>query len=325
MPDPILFDAAANDSLQDPVVLATQVERMLADPRAADAIPAFHLQWLGLGEMDAVDKDPVRFPQFDTVLVDAMRAETAAFSDFVVRRGDGLMSTLLTANFSFPQGPLFQLYGLTQPVRFTPGDEVPTKPGERAGILTQAAFLTTHAHRDQTSPVHRGIFVRENILCQPLMPPPPNVNTTPPAVSDATTTRARFAAHEADPLCAGCHLLIDPIGLGFENYDAIGAYRTRDGAGTVDASGEIKGGTGALAGPFVGAIELGRKLAASPEAANCLTSQWFRFALGRMESNDDACSLQTVRAGFAASGGNVRQLLAKIVQADAFRYVRATQ
>jgi hypothetical protein len=206
-----------------------------------------------------------------------------------------------------------------------PGDQVPTKATERAGILTQAAFLTKHAHPDQTSPVHRGIFVRENILCQPLMPPPPNVNTTPPAVTDATTTRARFAAHEADPLCASCHLLIDPIGLVFENYDAIGAYRTQDGLGAVDASGEIKGATGALAGPFVGAIELGRKLAASPEAAGCMANQWFRFALGRMESNDDACSMQTIRAGFAASGGNVRELLTKLVQSDVFRHVRATQ
>ena len=325
MPDQALFAAAANQSIQDPAVLATQVERMLADPRAGDAIPAFHLQWLGIADMDSVEKDPLRFPQFNQTLVDAMRAETATFSDFVVRRGDGLMSTLLTAGFSFPSGPLFQLYGLTQPAGFQPGTQVPSKPAERAGILTQAAFLATHAHRDQTSPVHRGIFVRENILCQPLMPPPPNVNTTPPAVTDATTTRARFAAHEADPFCAGCHTLIDPIGLVFENYDAIGAYRTQDGINAVDASGEIKGGTGALAGPFVGAIELSRKLGASPEAANCLTNQWFRFALGRMESNDDACSMQAIRTGFAASGGNIRQLLTKLVQSDAFRYVRATQ
>lgn len=325
MPDQPLFAAAANQSIMDPAVLGTQVERMLADPRAADAIPAFHLQWLGIGELDNVEKDPLRFPQFSPALVDAMRAETASFSDFVVRRGDGLMSTLLTAGFSFPQGPLFQLYGLTQPAGFQPGTQVPSKPAERAGILTQAAFLATHAHRDQTSPVHRGIFVRENILCQPLMPPPANVNTTPPAVTDATTTRARFAAHEADPICAGCHTLIDPIGLAFENYDAIGAYRTQDGINPVDASGEVKGGTGSLAGPFEGAIELARKLAGSPEAANCLTNQWFRFALGRMESNDDACSLQSIRTGFATSGGNVRQLLTRLVQADAFRYVRATQ
>ncbi len=325
MPDATLSVAATNSTLLDTTVLAAQVDRMLLDARATDTVPAFHLQWLGLGDMSGIEKDPVRFPQFNAALVDAMRAETAAFSDFVVRRGDGLMSTLFNGGFTFPQGALFQLYGLTMPAGFKVGDQMATKATERAGLLTQAAFLTKQAHRDQTSPVHRGIFVRENILCQPLMDPPPGVSTTPPAVSDVTTTRTRFTAHQANPACGGCHILIDPIGLGFENYDAIGAYRAKDGTMDVDASGEVKGATGILAGPFVGAIELSKKLGASPEAASCLGNQWFRFSLGRMESNDDACSMKAIQEGFAASGGNVRQLLSKIVQSDAFRYVRATQ
>ena len=323
-PDATLSAAADNDSLQDDAVLGAQVERMLADAKAADAIPIFHLQWLGLEGIETLDKDPRVFPSFNAALATAMRAETAAFTDYVVRRGDGLMSTLFTASFSFPQGALFQLYNVTQPPGFTAGTMVTLDPAQRGGILTQASFLASHAHRDQTSPVHRGIFVRENILCQPLQPPPPNVNTTPPAPSTAATTRERFAAHEADALCASCHTYIDPIGLVFENYDAIGAWRTTEGGATIDASGEVVAGKGSLAGKFVGAIELGKKLAASPDVAACLANQWFRFALGRMESNDDACTLQAMYDGFAASGGNMRELIVRIVKGDAFRNVRAT-
>jgi hypothetical protein len=324
MPDRQLFDLAATDALQDSAVLAAEVERMLAHPRAADAVPAFHLQWLGIGDMNGVNKDPQRFPQFGATLVADMLAETATFADHVVRRGDGLLSTLFTADFSFPRGGLFGIYGVTQPAGFTPGTQAALNPSERAGLLTQAAFLATHAHPDQTSPVHRGIAVRESLLCQPLGSPPANVNTMPPPLSDTTSTRDRFAAHNADPTCASCHTLIDPIGVLFENYDPIGAYRTREGNTTVDASGEVVGGTGSLAGPLVGAVELGRRLAASRQAGDCLANQWFRYALGRMEANDDACSLQTIHEGFAASGGNVRQLLTKLAQSDAFRHVRAT-
>jgi hypothetical protein len=324
MPDKALFDLATADRLQDDAVLAAEVERMLADGKAADAVPMFHLQWLGIGEMNGVSKDAQRFPQFNTALVDAMLAETAAFTDFVVRRGDGLMRTLLTASFSFPSGGLFQIYGVAQPAGFRAGDQVPLPRGQRAGVLTQAAFLATHAHPDQSSPVHRGIKVRENLLCQPLGSPPPEVDTDPPPVTETTTTRERFAAHVALASCAVCHTLIDPIGLGFENYDAVGAYRTKEGQKDVDASGQVIGGSGSLGGTFVGAVELAGKLADSRQASDCLANQWFRFGLGRMEAPDDACSLASIQDGFVASGGNIRQLLTKIVQSDAFRYMRST-
>ncbi len=324
MPDAELFDRAADGTLVNDAVLTSEVDRMLTDAKAGDAIPEFHLQWLGIGELVGLDKDAALFPSFNPTLADAMAKETATFTDYVVRRGDGLMSTLFTAPFSFPEGPLFALYGVTQPAGFVPGTQVALNPGERSGILTQASVLTAHAHRDQTSPVHRGIMVRENMLCQPLDPPPLNVNTTPPAPTPATTTRERFEQHEADPVCGGCHVLIDPIGLAFENYDAIGAYRATENGMVVDASGEILDGAPELDGGFVGAIELGQKLAASRTVADCMANQWFRFALGRMESADDACSMQAIHETFAASGNNVRSLLAAIVKSDAFRNVRLT-
>ncbi len=322
MPDDELFALAAADGLQSLDTVTKQVSRMLDDPRAKEAIASFHLQWLGINEMEDVQKDSVAFPLYDAALKTAMRAETAAFSDYVIRSGDGLLSTLFTADFSVIDGPLFDLYGVAKPSGFTPGSPTTLDPLERSGLLTQAAFLATHAHRDQTSPVHRGIIIRENLLCQPIDSPPANVNNVPPTPTPGTTTRERFAAHDSNPDCAGCHSLMDPIGLGFENYDAIGAYRTMEGDAEVDASGEIIVADADLLGTFDGAIELSHKLAGSRQVADCMANQWFRFALGRMESNDDACALQDVYEGFAASGGNVRELLARIATSDSFRHVR---
>ncbi|HLV21185.1 MAG TPA: DUF1592 domain-containing protein, partial [Polyangiaceae bacterium] len=308
MPDRELFAVAGDGSLVDANVLGLQVDRMLADPKAAETIASFHRQWLGLTELDAVQKDAARFPTFGEASIDAMLNEAARFTRHVVLEGDGLLHTLLTGSFAFPEGPLFEIYGIAEPQGFVPGDQVALNPAERAGLLTQAAFLSRWAHPDQTSPVHRGIVVRENLLCQPIPSPPANVNNVPPPPTEITSTRERFAQHVADPSCAGCHTLIDPVGLGFEHYDPVGAYRTVDGLGPVDASGELTGVRDDLAGPFVGGIELAHKLAQSEEVADCVATQWFRFALGRVETQDDACSVKAIHDGFRLSGGNVREL-----------------
>ena len=151
-----------------------------------------------------------------------------------------------------------------------------------------------------------------------------NVNTTPPAPTPATSTRQRFAQHSSDPTCATCHQLMDPIGLGLENFDAIGAYRTMDGLGPVDATGNIVAAGSDLVGSFNGALELVNKLAQSQDVSDCFASQWFRFSMGRMESVDDSCSMQGIQDAFHASGGNIRDLLARIAASPSFRNVRLT-
>jgi hypothetical protein len=128
----------------------------------------------------------------------------------------------------------------------------------------------------------------------------------------------------ADPVCASCHNIIDPPGLAFEHYDAIGAYRTIDGSSPVDASGELLGNDAALTGEFRDAIELIPRLAASETVQNCVANQWFRFSLGRMESDDDDCSTSFIQAEFRRSGGDVRVLLGAVARSEAFRHVRAT-
>ncbi len=310
MPDDALFALAESGEITERATLGSEVDRMLADDKALDAIPMFHLQWLGVSEKEDTDVERAR------------RAEMTRFSDFVVRQGDGLLSTLFTANFSFPEGPLFDIYGVSEPGGFAVGDQV-TMPAERSGLLTLAAFLGTHAHGADSSVVHRGIAVRENVLCQTIQPPPPDVMATPLPPTQGQTARDRFAAHESADACAGCHAQMDPIGLAFENFDGTGAFRMTENGVTIDASGEIYDASQDLAGTFVGVRELSEKLAQSRFVGDCVANQWFRFSLGRMESVDDACTLSTIHQGFATSGYNVRELLKSIVLSEAFLNVRA--
>ena len=321
-PDDALFAAAASGALTQEATIRTEVGRLLADPRAATTIAMFHRQWLGTDDLEEQERDAKFYPDYDATLAGAMQREMALFTNHVILKGDGRLGTLLTSNAAFPSGKLFGVYGVAQPADYQAGTVVMLDPERRAGILTQAAFLTRWAHATQTSPVHRGKLIRTNVMCGTVPPPPPNVNTSPPPATAVTSTRERFAQHVADPTCAGCHQLMDPIGLGFEHYDAVGAYRTTDGMGPVDASGSILGVSSELSGSFVGAVQLANRLAASTEVAHCFSNQWFRFSLGRMESADDACSIQSIHEGFRASGGNIRELLTQIAMSPAFRHVR---
>jgi hypothetical protein len=174
-----------------------------------------------------------------------------------------------------------------------------------------------HALPDQSSPIHRGKLVREQVLCQPLPPQPPGLMVSPPEVDPRRPTRQRFAQHAEDAACSVCHRLMDPIGFGFERYDGIGRYRGSDGGGPVDDRGEVVDGAGG-GFTFQGARQLGEKLAASPTVAACLATQWYRFAFGRMEGSGDRCSLDRVKADFTSSG-DLRQLLLSLVGTDAFR------
>jgi len=320
-PDEQLMTAAEQGKLASVADLTGQVRRLLASEPATETIGQFHRQWLGVADLQTVDR---KYPAFSAELAAAAYEETKAFSNYVLRKGDGKLSTLLTSNLAFPSGTLFQVYGAQQPAGYQAGTPVELDGSQRAGLLTQAAFLMKHAHTDQTSPVHRGILVRENLLCGKILPPPPTVIVTVPPVTAATSTRQRFSQHDADPACGACHKDIDPLGMGFENYDAIGQYRTMDGLGPVDASGTFSNVRADLAGPFNGAVQMAQALAKSSEVADCVSRQWFRFALGRVESFDDACTVSGIQSGFDASSGNVPQLLEAIAVSEAFGHVRSS-
>jgi hypothetical protein len=321
MPDDTLLAAADADELGSAEGVRAQAERMLADPRAKDGIAAFHLQWLGVDDMSTLEKDAEMFPGFDDALKSAMQAETADFADWVIRQGDGKLETLLTAPFTVIDERMAAVYGVTLPPDHVPGEPVMLDATQRAGLLTHASLLAKYAHVDQSSPVHRGVIVRENFLCQTLPPPPENVDNVPPDPDPNATTRERFAEHTEDPACAGCHVLIDGIGFGLENYDAVGAWRDMEGTLPVDASGEVVG-TKDINGEFDGAVELAHKLAQSTEVQECVSTQWMSFALGRVPSEEDECSTDLLMERFAASGYDVRELLLGLVETEAFRMRR---
>jgi hypothetical protein len=318
-PDGELRAAVDRGELQTSEGLRAQAERMLSDDRAAPSIASFHLQWLKLDHLDQVEKDPELFPEFDAALRQAMKNETERFVDYVIRHGDGRLETLFTAPYGFPEGPLVDLYGVAPPPGHDPREPIELPADQRRGLLTQASVMATHAHTAATSPVLRGVFVRENVLCQPLPPPPPGVETNLADIAADATARERIELHQADPMCASCHRLIDDIGLGFENYDAIGRFRSSENGRPIDASGELVD-TRDIDGRFDGALDLAAKLAQSSEVRQCVTKQWFRFALGRLEADGDRCSLEAAGETFEATNLDVRELLVAVVMSDAFRH-----
>jgi hypothetical protein len=225
------------------------------------------------------------------------------------------LQTLLAGRFTMLNGPLASFYGVSG-VQGESFQKVMLDGTQRTGLLTQASILAAKSGPDQSSPILRGVFVREQMFCQPLPQPPVTVDANPPMLNATMTTKERFAAHRNDPSCEACHKLIDPIGFGFERYDATGAYRTVENGKPVDATGELAGTD--VDGPFTGAIELGGKLAKSKDVEACFAGHWFNFAMGREPSELDRCTTETLRSVFARSEGDLRQLLLATVQSDAF-------
>lgn len=319
MPDASLFDAAANGRLGAPGDLAREARRMLNDSRAHAIVSTFHAEWLGLDKLQGIDKDAVIYPMYTPALVDAFAAETNRFVDEVVWNREGTLGALLTAPYTFGDATLASFYGLPAPASGT--DLIQTGGTQRAGLLTQGAFLSVYGKANQSDPVHRGRFVRERMLCTTPPPPPQNIAIRPPALDPRLTTRQRFDQHTSDPACSGCHELLDPIGFGFEHYDGMGRWRDMEGGQPVDGSGALTGTD--VDGSFDGAVHLASKLAQSTDVQVCYATQWFRFGYGRGETDADACSLHDLVTAFVSSKGDVRELIVALTQTDAFRYRRA--
>jgi hypothetical protein len=321
MPDDALFQAAELAELATKEQIAAQARRMLADPRARDAVAHFHVQWLGLTYLPTIDKDESIYPDYYDGLRALWLAETRAFVEHVVFEAGGDLETLLTADYTMMNAELASFYGLSGPSgdAFEP---VALDPEQRAGILTQNGVLAMHAKPNQSSVVLRGKFVREQLLCQILPPPPNDVNNTPPDVAPGSTTAEKFAQHSADPACSGCHQLMDPLGIGFEHYDAVGRWRDLDQELPVVSEGEVVA-TEDIDGPFDGAVELAHKLAESDQVRECVVKEWFRFGFGRTEKPADVCALDQLDELFAASGYDIQELLVALTQTDGFLYRHA--
>lgn len=319
MPDDKLLAAAEANSLVTPEGIAKEATRLLATPAARAQVGEFFSGWLNLRAVPRVQRDTKQFPKWDSQLPPLFADETRLFATNVVFDGAGDLKTLLTAPFTYGAPTLATYYGGTAGQVQNGVARIDLPATQRAGLLTQASFLTTHAKEIQTDPVQRGKFVRERMLCQGIQPPPPDIMITAPVITPGTTTRQRFKEHEAEPVCAACHTFIDPIGLAFENYDAIGLWRDQEQGQPIDASGNLTGTD--VAGPFTGVVEMAAKMAQSPLVAECFARTWFRFAFGRGESPDDDGRIATITSGFTKANGKVTDLLVSLTAVPDFRFL----
>jgi Protein of unknown function (DUF1592)/Protein of unknown function (DUF1588)/Protein of unknown function (DUF1595)/Protein of unknown function (DUF1587) len=331
MPDDTLLSVAQAGQLHTTDQIQAQVQRLNQDPRAKTAVATFHDEWLNLPAIVGVSKDPTIYPTWTLSIASDEYTEAKTFVNSVFW-GDGTSDTLLHASYTYANAELAKFYGLTGPTG-TDFVQVSEDPTQRAGILTLGAILSNNAKPNQTSPVLRGKYVREQLLCQTIPNPPPNIVITPPQVTPGTTTRQRFAQHESQALCQSCHVMMDGLGLGFEHYDATGRWRTTDQGLPIDDSGQVAGMATDFDGPFHGAIELADKMAGSEMVRQCIVKQWFRYANGRSEiftvdtkgnpealPQTDTCTLENLYQSFENSGHNMRDLQEQIALSDAFRY-----
>ena len=321
IPDDELLDLAVQGKLRDPVVLEKQVRRMLADPRSAALVNNFAEQWLYLRNLSAVSPDARMFPTFDDNLRQAFRRETELFFQSIVKENRSVLD-LLRADYSFLDERLAKHYGIpnvygTQFRRVTFD-----KNSVRGGLLGQGSILTATSYANRTSPVLRGKWVLENIIGTPPPAPPPGVPPLKETKSEVhvPTMRERMEEHRANPACAVCHKLMDPIGLSMENFDAIGRFRSKaeDGA-AIDASGAIPSGT-----TFVGVPGLKQALLSRPEGfVTTVTEKLLTYSLGRGVEYYDGPAVRQILRDARTDDYRFATLVLDIVKSTPFQMRRS--
>ncbi|QEL14972.1 DUF1592 domain-containing protein [Limnoglobus roseus] len=315
MPDDDLFQLAREKKLRENDVLESQVRRMLKDAKARALTDNFAGQWLELRAVKQVRPDPKRFPDFTEPLQKAMVEETERFFAHVVSE-DRSVIDFIDADYTFVNDVLAKHYGLSG-VTGSEFRRVKLPADQRGGLLTHASILTLTSTPTRTSPVKRGKWILENILNTPPPPPPPDVPELERDGKELTgPVREVLAKHRADANCATCHNRIDPLGLALENYDAVGAWRTKDGKADIDAGGELPNGK-----KFRGASGLRDVLKAKEaEFRRCLAEKLLTYALGRGLESYDRCAVDEIAAAVARDGNRFSALAAAVVKSEPFRY-----
>ncbi len=317
MPDKELFLAAKDGNLRNPKVLKRQIRRMLGDLKSKALVQNFAGQWLQLRNLESVSPDPIRFPKFDEELRMAMRRETELLFEAILHEDRSIID-FLDPPFTFLNERLARHYGI-KGVMGKNFRLVPIENSQRGGLLTQASILTVSSYPTRTSPVIRGKWLLENILGAPHLEPPPGV---PPLDDNKVgingTLRTQLEQHRSNPACAVCHAKIDPLGFGFENYDATGAWRTHDGKYPIDASGMLPGGE-VFSGPSeLRAILTNKK----KDFTRCLTEKMLTFALGRGLESYDRGAVETIVRRIEAHEYRFSRLVHEIVNSMPFRMRR---
>lgn len=317
-PDDELLDAAEAGELVLDRGLADQVDRMLASPRLEKSVRSLFSDMYGLEQLEQglVRKDPSIFPVFSQALMRDAREQTLRVAVEHLLTDDGAYPSLFTTRHSFMTRPLGLVYRV--PVAAPDGWEPFTFPDDsrRAGVLTHVSLLALHSHPGRSSPTLRGKFIREVILCQDVPPPPGDIDFSmfaDDAATSSSTARQRLEAHVANPACAGCHAIMDPIGLALETMDGIGIERDTENGERIDASGEL-GGVAFDDAPGLGAV-----IAGDPALTRCFVQTLYEYATGRVSVAGERELLDYLTQSFGASGHRLRDLLRLIVLSDGFR------
>jgi hypothetical protein len=316
MPDDALSAAADAGELATDEQVAAQVDRMLADSRADTLLDAFAGEWLDYRALDTHDVDTKTFPKYTPALLASMRSEARRFMQEFLRN-EMPVQQMLNARFTFVDAALATHYGVARSGGAASDlVRVDTSATNRSGLLTLGAFLTSTSLANRTSPVKRGNFIFTRLLCGFIAQPPPDVPSLPEQDTSGLTLRQRLEAHRSKPECMPCHSVMDPLGFGLENYDAIGAYRTMDGTAAIDATGTLPDGKTA----FSGAVELAAALSTDASFSACLTNKFMTFAIGRLlDQRDDATWVNYLANRAGASGGSLRTIIRTVMLSEAFR------
>ncbi|WP_146523973.1 DUF1592 domain-containing protein [Novipirellula artificiosorum] len=313
MPDDELLQMASKDQLRDREPLLRKVGDMILDPRSNALIENFAGQWLQLRTLQNVEPDGDQFPLFDDHIRQLMQTETLTFFASVMR-DNRPVTDLLDANFTYVNEDLAKFYGFDK-VLGADFRKVSLEGTPRGGLLTQASILTVTSNPTRTSPVKRGKWILENLLNTPPPPPPPNVPELEKGILSGTL-RERLEEHRANPACAACHNMMDPLGFALEHFDAIGRYRNLDGEQPIDASGKLPDGT-----EFSGIEDLRRILSQQrgDQFVRCLAEKMLIYAIGRGTEYYDKCALDEIMGDLRQNDYRFADLVSSIIESEPFQ------
>jgi hypothetical protein len=319
MPDEALLASAKNGTLATDAGLTSEVSRMLGDAKAQALVSDFAGQWLNIRRVAAVKPDAATYPAFNAQLAADMQTESYMMFGELLGQSRPI-TDLLNSDFTYVNKSLASFYGITPPA----GDgfvKVSLAGSHRSGYLMQGSFLALTSNPTRTSPVKRGKWVLEQLLCSPPPPPPPGTKFDLDANETTQSVRSRLEAHRANEPCRTCHALMDPIGLSFENFDGIGKYRSTDQFGPIDATGTLQTAAGQVT--FNGAEQLMPLVSEDERLAPCVAQNVLTYAVGRGFTTDDAIALKNVLSATAATGQGLRGLVGMVALSESFKSRRA--
>jgi hypothetical protein len=324
-PDDGLRAAAASGELLTAEGVLKSAQRLLADDRSHAVVKYFFDSLFPITTLTDQTRDAKLYPKFTPQIGGYMRQETEMFLQNEIFSGKGTWPSVLTADYTYVNGPLAAFYGISG-VTGNDFQKVQLDTTKRMGLLTQGAVMTGTTVTNSTNPVLRGSFVVNKLMCMNIgLPSDPAIlaQVKVPENVTGTTARQRFSAHSAQTVCRGCHNLMDPIGFALENYDAVGQYRTQEGDQTIDASGKLPDVGSEMHPTIVGGVQLAQQLAESETAQRCFAQHWLEYGYGRTlkQTPEELCLQEKLNTAFKASGYNVKQLLLDLTQTPAFLYM----